>query len=428
MKRDFGTLSIACFLLTALVACAAPGSSVVPSSAVFREPLTARPVPIGTPSPTPGPGLLGGLLSPVVTLATNLLPVCSIVDLSQAECGAIRNLNVGSILGGLLGTIPGYHPADLQKAYRLPSSTAGYGQTIGIVVAYDDPHAESDLAVYRSKFNLGSCTTANGCFRKIAQDGASALPSPDQGWAQEASVDVDMASAVCPHCHILLVEAASSNVADLVNAIQTAVDHGATVVSNSYEALEQPALVAYDSALDHPGIPIVAGAGDSGFGVGWPASSQHVTAVGGTTLTQSFNARGFTESAWSATGSGCSEYIQKPAWQTDSGCSMRTVTDVAAVADPSTGVAVYDSYMSSSGGWMEFGGTSVATPIIAGAYALAGNGSSIDGASYVYEHASALTDITSGHNGSCSPSYLCASASGYDGPSGLGVPNGVGAF
>jgi subtilase family serine protease len=357
-----------------------------------------------------------------------LLPVCSIIDLSQAECGAIRNLNITGTLNGLLGIVSGYHPADLQKAYNLPSATAGYGQTIGIIVAYDDPNAESDLAVYRSKFNLGSCTTANGCFRKIPQNGANSLPATDQGWGQEASVDLDMASAVCPHCRIVLVEASSANVSDLVTAIETAISNGATVVSNSYEALEQSGLIAYDSALNHPGVPIVAGAGDSGFGVGWPASSAHVTAVGGTTLKTSLNARGFTETVWSATGSGCSAFIQKPAWQHDSGCAMRTVADVAAVADPNTGVAVYDTYISSGGGWLEFGGTSVATPIVAGAYALAGNGASITGASSIYQHASALFDVTSGNDGSCSPVYLCTAGPAYDGPSGLGAPNGVGAF
>ncbi len=428
MNRDGNRILLVGALLLGLSACASQGMLPSAVQSGGRSPQTARAIPITSPTPSPTPAPLAGLLSPVLTLATNLLPVCSIIDLSQAECGAIRNLNVTGALGGLLGVIQGYHPADLQKAYNLPSSSAGYGQTIGIVVAYDNPNAESDLAVYRSKFNLGACTSADGCFRKMAQSGASGLPAPDEGWGQEAAVDLDMASAVCPHCRLLLVEAASANVSDLVNAIQTAIAHGATVVSNSYEALEQPSLVAYDNALNHPGVPIVAGAGDSGFGVGWPASSAYVTAVGGTTLKTSWSARGFTESTWSATGSGCSSYIQKPSWQTDSGCSMRTVADVAAVADPNTGVAVYDTYVSGGGGWLEFGGTSVATPIIAGAYALAGNGASIAGASSIYQHANALFDVTSGNNGSCSPSYLCTAGPAYDGPSGLGSPNGVGAF
>ncbi|HLI96002.1 MAG TPA: S8 family serine peptidase, partial [Candidatus Baltobacteraceae bacterium] len=346
-----------------------------------RAPQTMHAIPIGSPSPTPAP-LLGGLLSPVLDAVTNLLPVCSITDLSQADCGAIRNLSVTGVLDsvlGLLGSVPGYHPADIQKAYSLPSSSAGYGQTIGIVVAYDDPKAEADLAVYRSRFNLGTCSTASGCFRKIGQSAPAPLPAPDQTWAQEASIDLDMASAVCPHCRLLLVEANSSAVGDLMQALQTAIASGATVVSNSYTAVEQSSFSAYDSVLNHPGVPIVAGAGDSGFGVGWPASSPYVTAVGGTTLNRALlSARGFTETAWSFTGSGCSIYSAKPAWQHDTGCQNRTVADVAAVADPNTGVAVYDTYLSGDAGWLVYGGTSVAAPIVAGVYALAGNNSTID--------------------------------------------------
>jgi subtilase family serine protease len=392
-----------------------------------RSAQTAHAYAVVTPTPSPAPNLVSGLLSPVITLATNLLPVCGIIDLSHAECGAIRNLSVTGILGGLLGSIPGYHPADLQRAYNLPSSTAGYGQTIGIVVAYDDPRAESDLGVYRSKFNLGACTSSNGCFTKIGSSGS--LPSADYGWAQEAAVDLDMASAICPHCKLLLVEAPSSSVSDLIGAISTAASHGATVISNSYTALEQSGFSAYDSQLQQARVPIVAGAGDLGFGVGWPASSPYVIAVGGTTLKSSLlSSRGYTETVWGASGSGCSSFEQKPSWQTDSGCANRTVADVAAVADPNTGVAVYDSYLSSGGGWLEFGGTSVSTPIVAAAYALAGNAASVSGASSIYQHPQALFDITSGHNGSCSPSYLCNAVRGYDGPSGLGSPNGVGAF
>jgi subtilase family serine protease len=265
--------------------------------------------------------------------------------------------------------------------------------------------------------------------RKIPQSG-STLPAADQHWAQETSLDLDMASAVCPNCRLLLVEANSAAVNDLLAAIQTAVANGATVVSNSYTAPEQSTFAAYDSQLNHPGVPIVAGAGDTGFGVGWPASSPYVTAVGGTTLSRNLlSSRGFTDKVWVGTGSGCSAFSAKPAWQHDSSCSNRTVADVAAVADPNTGVAVYDTYLSTGGGWLEYGGTSVATPIIAGAYALAGNGSSLGaGAASIYAHPGSLIDVTSGSNGSCPFAYLCNGERSYDGPSGLGVPSGVGAF
>lgn len=413
-----------------LSGCSSFGTSSVPPGGTL-SPQTAHAIPIGTPTPTPAP-LLGGILSPVLQTATNLLPVCSISALSQADCGAIRNLSVAGVLDGVLGLLgqpQGYHPADIQKAYALPSQTAGAGQTIGIVVAYDDPYAESNLATYRARFGLPACSSSSGCLRKVPQSG-NTLPAADQYWSEEASIDLDMASAVCPKCRLLLVEANSAAVSDLMTAIQTAIGQGATVVSNSYTAIEQSAFTAYDAQLNHPGVPIVAGAGDSGFGVGWPASSQYVTAVGGTTLRRSWlSSRGFTETVWAATGSGCSAYFAKPAWQHDSGCSDRTVADVAAVADPNTGVAVYDTYLSSGGGWLEFGGTSVATPIIAGAYALAGNGGSIGaGAGSIYAHPGSLTDITSGSNGACPSAYLCNGERSYDGPSGLGVPRGVGAF
>jgi hypothetical protein len=226
----------------------------------------------------------------------------------------------------------------------------------------------------------------------------------------------------------LLVEADSTDIDDLAASVQTAVSNGATVVSNSYAAPEQPEAAQNDARWNHPGVPIVAGAGDSGYGVGWPAASTYVTAVGGTSLRRGLFG-GFTESVWGATGSGCSAFISKPDWQTDRGCANRTVADVAAVADPNTGVAVYDSYFKSgNGGWLEYGGTSVSTVIVAGVYALAGNGRSIDDAQYLYEHARSLTDVRSGSDGNCGGSYLCTAVRGYDGPSGLGSPNGVGAF
>jgi hypothetical protein len=132
---------------------------------------------------------------------------------------------------------------------------------------------------------------------------------------------------------------------------------------------------------------------------------------------------------WSGAGSGCSAYITKPTWQLDTGCARRTVADVSAIADPNTGVAVYDSYAyRGSKGWMVFGGTSVSAPIIAGVYVLAGNTGSINYGSYSYSHLSSLNDVTSGSNGSCGSSYLCTATAGYDGPTGNGTPNGTGAF
>ena len=322
----------------------------------------------------------------------------------------------------------GLGPADLQNAYKLPPATAGAGATVAIVDAFDDPKAESDLATYRSQFGLPPCTTANGCFRKVNQTGAaSPLPKADAGWAGEISLDVDMVSAVCPMCKILLVE---SNGPDnsLFTAIDTAAKMGARYISNSWGGSESPGQDTFDQQhLNKPGVAITASSGDGGFGVIHPASSRFVTAVGGTSLRRSSNARGWTETAWNGAGSGCAAQSPKPSWQHDTGCARRTVADVSAVADPATGVAVFLTF--GGNGWSVFGGTSASSPIIASVYALAGTpASNTTPASYPYAHTGNLFDVTSGSNGSCSPAYLCHAGTGFDGPTGLGTPNGVAAF
>ncbi|MFI1566062.1 peptidase S8 [Streptomyces sp. NPDC020490] len=336
-------------------------------------------------------------------------------------------------------TPSGYGPSDLQSAYGLTSAAAsnGSGETIAIVDAYDDPNAEADLAKYRSYYGLSACTTANGCFKKVSQTGSTtSLPSADSGWAEEISLDLDMASAVCPNCNILLVEATSATMANLGTAVNRAVTLGAKYVSNSYGGSESSSDSSYDSAyFNHPGVAITVSAGDSGYGAEYPAASKYVTSVGGTALSTSSSSRGWTETVWKTsssegTGSGCSSYDAKPSWQTDTGCTRRTISDVAAVADPATGVSVYDSY-GITAGWYTFGGTSASAPIIAGVYALAGTPSSSSyPASFPYAKAgtSALNDVTSGNNGSCSTAYLCTARSGYDGPTGWGTPEGVSAF
>lgn len=324
----------------------------------------------------------------------------------------------------------GYHPADLQSAYSLPSATAGGGQTVAIVDAYDDPNAASDLIGYRSQFGLPACTTANGCFRKVNQSGGTKFPRANGGWAQEISLDLDMVSAICPNCHILLVEASSSSLSNLGAAVNEAAVLGANEISNSYGGRESSSDTSYDSSyFNHPGIAITVSSGDNGYGVEYPAASRYVTAVGGTSLTRASNTRGWSETAWSGAGSGCSAFDPKPSWQTDAGCSNRSVADVAAVADPNTGVSVYDSYSyQGQSGWLVFGGTSVASPITASVYALAGNAANVTYGSYPYSHTSSLNDVTSGSNGSCGTYLLCNAQAGYDGPTGLGTPNGTGAF
>jgi subtilase family serine protease len=323
----------------------------------------------------------------------------------------------------------GYGPAQFRGAYNLPSA-AKRSQTIALVTAYDSPNIEKDLLVYSKTFSLPVCSSANGCFRKVNGAGKK-TPLPDRNalWALEASLDVEVVHAVCSNCKILLVEAASGSVSDLVAAVDTAVKLGADVISNSWVVDEFRGETALDSHFKRSGIAITAASGDTGYGVKWPAASRYVTAVGGTTLELgSSNAR-VSETAWELGGSGCSAYESKPAWQSDSGCAHRTVPDVAAVADPGTGAAIYDSYgYSGRRGWFKVGGTSLSAPIVAAIYALAGNAGKAVAGSRSYAHASSLFDVREGTNGTCSPAYLCTAAAGYDGPTGLGSPQGVEGF
>ncbi|WP_030596229.1 S53 family peptidase [Streptomyces fulvoviolaceus] len=337
-------------------------------------------------------------------------------------------------------TPTGYGPTDLQSAYGLTSaaSSNGSGETVAIVDAYDDPNAAADLATYRSYYGLSACTVASGCFKKVSQTGStSSLPTADSGWAGEISLDLDMVSAIAPNANILLVEADSSSMEDLGTAVNEAVKLGAKFVSNSYGGDEESSDSTYDSSyFNHPGVAITVSAGDSAYGAEYPAASKYVTSVGGTKLSTSSNSRGWTESVWKTsstegTGSGCSSYDAKPSWQTDTGCTKRMISDVSAVADPATGVSVYDSYGSDGTGWNTYGGTSASSPIIASVYALAGTpGSSDYPAQYPYNAAgtSALNDVTSGNNGTCSTSYYCTAGTGYDGPTGWGTPEGLDAF
>ncbi|HMG21607.1 MAG TPA: S8 family serine peptidase, partial [Kofleriaceae bacterium] len=258
----------------------------------------------------------------------------------------------------------------------------------------------------------------------------TSFPRLDVGWAQETALDLDMASAICPACKILLVEGDTNSFANLAAAVNTAASLGAHVISNSYGGGESGS-TAVEAAYNHAGVAITASSGDAGFGVEFPASSPHVVAVGGTSLRTAGTARGWTETAWINSVSGCAQLSTKPAWQHDTGCANRMVADVSAVADPATGVAVYGPTVDTSGvvgppAWMVFGGTSAAAPIISGVYGV--NGGTVHGGADPYSHLSGLFDIKSGITGFCDPTYFCNSATGYDGPTGLGTPNGSSAF
>jgi hypothetical protein len=369
-----------------------------------------------------------------VPITLQIQQVCGAAAPGQARRLVERAVPTGRSRALTQGTVApsatpgGYGPADLASAYQL-DTTKGYGQTVAIVDAYDDPTAAADLAVYRSQYGLPACTVASGCFSKVNQAGTTApLPAANPGWATEISLDLDMVSAVCPQCNILLVEASSSYLSDLGTAVDTAVRLGAKFVSNSYGGGEGPG-ISGDTHYNHPGVAITASTGDNGYGVSYPASSPYVTAVGGTALSRSSTGRGWTETAWGGAGSGCSGYSPKPAAQaaTSTGCGNRAVADVSAVASPNTGVAVYGTY--GGGGWGVYGGTSASSPIIAATYALAGTPGPTDYPnSYPYANAGELYDVTAGSNGSCSGRSLCTAGTGWDGPTGLGTPNSAAAF
>jgi hypothetical protein len=330
----------------------------------------------------------------------------------------------------------GLRPGDLHSAYDLPTESST-SQTIALVDAYDDPTAEADLGVYDEEFGLPACTSANGCFTKLNEQGeTSPLPEPEADWGLEISLDIETAHAVCQNCHIALVEANSSSFSDLEAAERTAVEHGATEVSNSYGGWDMPETGGYD----YPDVVITASSGDSGNEEpgSYPSSSPNVVSVGGTTLGLEDGTRR-SETAWSWGGSGCNPFAEAQPWQqavsdwAAVGCgSDRAATDVSADADPNTGFAVYDSsWYSEEPVWLTVGGTSLSSPLISATFALAGGAGGVERpAETLYSHlgGEGLHDITEGSNGSCEGELICTAGPGYDGPTGVGTPNGLSAF
>lgn len=372
---------------------------------------------------------------------TSVQQVCPAPAPGHAQCMAMRVVESPKVSPDGLPNDNGYVPSDLRSAYNLVSASAagGKGQTVALVDAYDNPYAESDLAQYRSSYGLPACTTANGCFRKVNQSGVQGdYPQESDDWAGEEDLDLDMVSAICPNCHLILVEAGDNSTGNLGASVNTAVALGAKFVSNSYGgpvSIEDPSFDAAD--YDHPGVVITASTGDSGFAAGpaFPAASPHVVAVGGTSLEKASTSRGWAEITWKGAMSGCSSFDAKPSWQNDTGCATRTEADVSAVSDPATGVTIYDTQYD---GWAVFGGTSAASPIIAAVYALGGTQSGYPARNTYAEVAadhSSVNDVVAGTNdpedaGSCQGQahYLCNAVAGYDGPTGLGTPNGITAF
>jgi subtilase family serine protease len=359
--------------------------------------------------------------------------VCTLAADDEAACHAkVVTDDAGTPLASTSPT--GLGPQDFWSAYNLPYSTGGAGQTVAIVDAFDYPTAESDLNAFSAQFGLPACTTANGCFRKVNQDGGSNVRKyrANSGWALEAALDLETAHAICPSCKILFVETQTNAFANLSAGVNTAAALGANAISNSYGGGEfvQETGSTYGGAYNHPGVAITVSSGDSGFGVQFPASSPYVTAVGGTTLTRGGGSRGWSETAWNGAGSGCSAFVAAPSWQTSAtACARRAVADVSADADPASGMSVYDTtaYQGQTG-WFQVGGTSLAAPLIAGVYGLAGDaGTTSYPVARAWTNHGSFNDVTSGSNGTCGTPQ-CSAGAGWDGPTGWGTPWGLAGF
>ncbi|HEY0798700.1 MAG TPA: hypothetical protein VGD50_06090 [Candidatus Baltobacteraceae bacterium] len=391
-------------------------------------PPSATPTPSQSPIPPVAAAIAAGYFEKPCSDDKPQSASCAVLVLtSKGRMAAALNITATAPTSSPAPSPAGYHPADLQHAYAL-DPTLGAGHLVAIVDAYSDPNLEADLGVYRQTFGLPACTSANGCLRIVDQNGGTAYPPADNAWSVEQSVDVDMVSAICPLCSIVVVEAATDFSSDLAAAENEAASLSPVAISNSWVTREQ-SNSATTASFQHPNIAITASTGDFGYEALSPSTFANVIAVGGTTLTPASNTRGFTETVWDGSGSGCSAFVAKPAWQHDIGCSMRTTTDVSFDADPNTGVAFYDSYPVPGEApplWQIGGGTSVGAPAIAAVFELSNK--VVSDASGLYAAASSLNDVTTGSNGSCSSPYLCNGESGYDGPSGNGTPNTASAF
>jgi subtilase family serine protease len=311
-------------------------------------------------------------------------------------------------------------PQSLASAYGIAWSPAfGAGKTIAIIDAYDSPAVEADLGVFSHYFGLPACTTANGCFKRVNQVGAATpRPSFNAGWALEINLDVQWVHAMAPGAKILLVEARSATFGDLNAAEQYANNvSSATYLSNSWGAPEFSDESAFDGVFTpKPGKSMLFASGDSGLPASYPSAAPAVVSVGGTTISKSGSK--VTETVWSGGGGGCSKYVLAAPKQkafkdyTQAGCTkgMRATPDIAAIADPATGVLVYmSSAWNGSAGWFMVGGTSLATPVVAGIAAGAGvtlNAGTIYGTAFRYRDVNKSTAKSAKTNGAtCKTGY-----------------------
>jgi len=326
---------------------------------------------------------------------------------------------------------PGYGPGRLLDAYNFHGvQDKGKGQVIALVDAFDDPTAEADLATFSAEFKLPACTTANGCF-KLLYEGGKQPPADASGWSNEIAIDTQWAHAIAPAATIMLVEAQSNGLRDLIAAVDVAVQHGATVVSMSWVGGEAPNESQVDTHFNVPGVTFVAASGDGGHGVGYPSVSPFVVAVGGTSLSVNANGTWASETAWSGSGGGVSKFEAEPSYQASAQTTgQRGVPDVAYDGNPSTGVPSYNSNVCAacSVGWGQWGGTSIGTPQWAALFAIANSLRVKNGKTALTQPQIVLYsvseanyhDITSGSNGTCGS--RCKAGPGYDFVTGLGSP------
>lgn len=312
----------------------------------------------------------------------------------------------------------GLTPTQIKSAYGFSTSlTIGAGKTIAIVDAFDDPKAEKDLGVFSTQFGLPSCTTDNGCFKKVNQTGGTFYPKTNSGWALEISLDIQWAHAIAPGATILLVEANSASAGDLFAAEDYASAH-ADYVSNSWGANEFSGESAYDIHFATTGVSYFVSAGDTGLPAQYPSSSPNVISVGGTKLTFNVDGTLNSETGWTLGGGGCSAYELATLAQTaiESLCGTKRATpDVSLDADPASGVSVYDSTRyNGQSGWFIVGGTSASSPMWAARSA--DSGAQVNSA-YVYANNITYRDITAGGNtAGCLLGYdLCSGRGSWTG-------------
>ncbi|HVX86796.1 MAG TPA: S53 family peptidase [Phycisphaerae bacterium] len=350
----------------------------------------------------------------------------------------------------LLFSTTGFSPAVVRDAYGFDQvvysngtgavAADGRGQTIAIVTAFDAPTISNDLDVFDKLFSLDGKQSLEAAYGAAAtvltKHEMSTSETADASWSQEASLDVEWAHAIAPGAHIVLVEAASDGLSDLLAAADYAREQpGVSVVSMSWGAAEYPTEWVDDNHFltptGHPGVTFVTSAGDTN-GTSWPAVSPYVLSVGGTTLlTQGATYLG--EAAWTDTGGGTSSVETAPAFETAlTGSVQRSAPDVAYDANPSTGFYVYDSTdYQGSVGWQTFGGTSAGAPQWAALVAIANQGramlgkGTLDGATQTLPAIDALPqvdfhDITLGSTGSLF--FGLSATPGYDDLTGRGTP------